>query len=236
MIIIRQAASVSLNRIPRTIAIHIAPRPPLPRFPPERLSPGLPGMGPFLRASPLFLKSFLLDFTFPASYDSKKTAAGRLSFFYHQAGCEVGLGMKRSACLSTFVFALMATGICFAADKVSCPGTVTVDEKVTSPPPEWRLSYSPLPRRLEMVTFFNGPPAEDASLVYDKRSKTKGGWIGTWQFPKDEKGYWIRCSYEGTRAELSRRIPDSVSICRVTYDDGSLFASGLPVVRKIECR
>ncbi len=87
-----------------------------------------------------------------------------------------------------------------------------------------------------MVTFFSGPPAEKASLVYDKKSKVKGGWVGTWDFPKDERGYWIQCSYEGTRAELSRRLPDSVSVCRVTYDQGSHFASGLPVIRKIECR
>jgi hypothetical protein len=144
--------------------------------------------------------------------------------------------MKRSSCLWAFVFALALSGICFAADEISCPGTIKVDEHAISPSAEWILSYSSLPRGLEMVAFFSGPPEEEASLVYDERSKTKGGWVGTWKFPKDQRGYWIRCSYEGTRAELSRRIPDSVRICRVTYDEGSHFASGLPLIRKIECR
>ncbi|MFI5296300.1 MAG: STY0301 family protein [Thermodesulfovibrionales bacterium] len=53
---------------------------------------------------------------------------------------------------------------------------------------------------------------------------------------RDGGGYWIRCSYRGTRAELSRRLRNSVSVCRVAYDNSSRFPSGLPVIRKIECR
>ncbi len=144
--------------------------------------------------------------------------------------------MKISSYLCAFAFALVSTGVCFAADEVWCPVTIKVDQKAEPPSSEWSVSYSSLPHQLEMVTFFSGRPEENASLVYDKRSKTKGGWIGTWNFPKDDRGYWMRCSYEGTSAELSRRIPDSISICRVTYDEGSHYASGLPVIRKIECR
>lgn len=144
--------------------------------------------------------------------------------------------MKLGTCLCTFVFALVLAGICFAADEVWCPDTIKVDQKAIPPSPEWGVSYNSLPPQLEMVTFFSGPPQENASLVYDEKSKTKGGWVGTWTFPRDAGGYWIRCSYSGTRAELSRRLPDSVSVCRVTYDNGSHFPSGLPVIRKIECR
>ena len=148
----------------------------------------------------------------------------------------MGLKMKNASCLCTFVFSLVLTGICFAADEVWCPDTIKVDQKAISPSPEWSVSYNSLPPQLEMVTFFSGPPEENASLVYDKRSKVKGGWVGTWNLPRDERGYWIRCSYGGTLAELSRRLPNSVSVCRVTYDDGSRFASGFPVIRTIECR
>ena len=144
--------------------------------------------------------------------------------------------MKLCACLCLFVFALALAGICFAAEETWCPDAIKADQKVVSPSPEWTVSYSSLPQRLEMVTFFSGPPEEQASLVYDKKSKTKGGWIGTWNFPKDSSGYWIQCSYAGTRAELSRRLPDSVSVCRVTYDEGLHSVSGLPAIRKIECR
>jgi hypothetical protein len=144
--------------------------------------------------------------------------------------------MKSIMYLCTVVFVLGLTGICFAAGETWCPATINVAQKAESPSPEWSVSYNPLPHRLEMVTFFSGPPEQNASLVYDKRSKTKGGWIATWNFSKDAAGYWIRCSYGGTRAELSRRLPASVSACRVTYDDTSHFPSGLPVIGQIECR
>jgi hypothetical protein len=144
--------------------------------------------------------------------------------------------MKLVTCLCTFVFALVLAGTCFAADEVWCPDTIKVDQKAIPPSPEWSVSYNSLPHQLEMVTFFSGPPQEKGSLVYDEKSKVKGGWVGTWNFPRDAGGYWIQCSYRGTRAELSRPLPNSVSICRVTYDDGSRFPSGLPVIRKIECR
>ncbi len=144
--------------------------------------------------------------------------------------------MKPGIYLCMFVFALVLTGMCSAEDKVWCPDTIQVDQKAISPAPEWSVSYRSLPHQLEMATFFSGLPQGNASLVYDAKSKIKGGWVGTWKFPRDPGGYWIRCSYGGTRAELSRRLPDSVSACRVTYDDDSRFPSGLPVIRKIECR
>ncbi len=144
--------------------------------------------------------------------------------------------MKLGTCVCMFLFALLLTCLCFAVDKGWCPETINVDQKAIPPSAEWSVSYDSLPHVLEMVTFFSGPPQNNASLVYDKKSKTKGGWVGTWNFPKDAGGYWIQCSYRGTRAELSKRLPDSVSVCRVTYDDGSRFPSGLPVIQKIECR
>ncbi len=144
--------------------------------------------------------------------------------------------MKCSSCLWNFIFAFLLNGFCFAADDVLCPDTIKVEQKAVSPSPEWEVSYSSLPAQLDMITFFNGPPEENASLLYDGQLKIKGGWIGIWHFPKDDRGYWIRCSYEGTRAELSRRLPVSVNVCRVTYDEGVHFASGLPAIRKVECR
>lgn len=135
-----------------------------------------------------------------------------------------------------FVFTVVLTGSCLAADETFCPRTIKVEQKAISPSQEWKISYDPFPNQLEMVTFFSGPPEEEASLVYDKKTKIKGGWIGTWNFPKDPAGYWILCSYQGTRAELSRRLPDSVSVCRVTYDEGVHSVSGFPAIRKIECR
>ena len=144
--------------------------------------------------------------------------------------------MKPITCLCVIVFALAFASPGFAAEVSWCPDSIKVDQKAASPSPEWKVSYSSQTSQLEMVTFFSGPPEEQASLVYDRKSKTKGGWTGTWNLPKDSSGYWIQCSYAGTRAELSRRLPDSVSLCRVTYDEGLHSVAGLPAIRKIECR
>jgi hypothetical protein len=144
--------------------------------------------------------------------------------------------MKTGACLMMFVFAFALAGLCSAVDNALCPDMIRVEQRAISPSPEWSITYNPAPHQLEMVTFLSGPPQENASLVYDEKSEVKGGWVGTWKFPRDPRGYWIRCSYEGTRAELSRRLPDSVSVCRVIYTEGMYFPSGLPVIKKIECR
>ncbi|MGO9611453.1 MAG: STY0301 family protein [Dissulfurispiraceae bacterium] len=143
--------------------------------------------------------------------------------------------MKLGLYLCAFVTLFWMAGVCLAAEEAWCPDTIKVDQKATPPSPEWSISYSSLPHQLEMVTFFSGPLEDNASLVYDEKSKTTGGWIGTWRFPLDTGSYWIRCSYSGTRVELSRRLPMAVSVCRVTYDDGSRFPSGLPGIAKIEC-
>jgi hypothetical protein len=143
--------------------------------------------------------------------------------------------MKLTLYLCVFVSAALLTGGWCAAGDTGCPLTVKVEQKAVSPSREWRVSYSFLPHRLEMVTFFSGPPEENVSLVYDERSKVRGGWVGTWNLPHDTRGYWIRCSYEGTSVELSRRLPDTVGSCRVTYEEGLHTSSGMPVIRKIEC-
>ena len=124
--------------------------------------------------------------------------------------------MKPGTCLCTFVFALVLTGICFAADEVWCPDTIKVDQKAIPPSPEWSVSYNSLPHQLEMVTFFSGPPQENASLVYDEKSKTKGGWVGTWNFPIDAGSYWIQCSYSGTRGRTVQ-APPGLGECLPSY-------------------
>jgi hypothetical protein len=144
--------------------------------------------------------------------------------------------MMRGVFVYMLVLAIASTSPCLAAGETWCPGTIKVEQKAESLPKEWRLSYDSSPNDLEMVTFFSGPPEENASLVYDERSKAKDGWVATWKFPKDPTGYWIKCSYAGTRAELSRRLPDRVSVCRVSYDESMHLPSGLPIIRKIECR
>ena len=129
--------------------------------------------------------------------------------------------------------ALVAAIPVFAADSI-CPDTVSVTQTGTAPAPEWTVSYSATPVQVEMVTFFNGPPKEEASLVYDTWANAKDTSVATWRFPKDSRGYWIKCSYRRTSMELSKALPPTISSCRVTYDRQSSSSSGLPAVGRID--
>ena len=89
--------------------------------------------------------------------------------------------------------------------------------------------------QLEMVTFYDGPPEEDASLVYDELVEGKDATTATWNLPQSGKGYWVKCRYRGTTLELSKQLPASVSVCRVIYERNSKLPSGLPAIRSIDC-
>jgi hypothetical protein len=49
------------------------------------------------------------------------------------------------------------------------------------------------------------------------------------------RGFWIACTYSGTSIVLSRRLPDEVKVCRVTYEKENREG---PVgdIKKIDCR
>lgn len=117
-----------------------------------------------------------------------------------------------------------------------CPGTVSVEQHVAAAPDGWEASLSGAKAQLAMVTFFDGPPAERASLKYDSEEKRKGDWVGTWNFAPNSRGYWIQCAYDSTTVVLSRRLPESVTACKVTYERKVHVTSGLPVVRHVACK
>lgn len=123
-----------------------------------------------------------------------------------------------------------------AADSL-CPETVSTRQAGTAPSPDWSVSYNAAPNQLEMVTFYNGPPKDEASLVYDEFATAKNATtIATWKFEKDPRGYWVKCSYRGTTLEISKQLPATVSLCRVTYNREAGLPSGLPAIRNIACR
>jgi hypothetical protein len=131
--------------------------------------------------------------------------------------------------------ALFAAAPVFAADSL-CPETIATKQAGNAPAPEWSVSYSASPNQLEMVTFYSGPPKDEASLVYDELASSKDSSLATWKFPKDPRGYWVKCSYRGTTLELSKPLSATVSSCRVTYSRDASLPSGLPAIRSIACR
>jgi len=139
--------------------------------------------------------------------------------------------IKLFAALAALATALPA----FAADAL-CPDSVSVRQTGAAPTPEWSVSYSALPNRLQMVTFYSGPPKDEASLVYDDFVNAKDSSTATWKFPKDARGYWVVCSYAGTTLELAKALPATLSSCQVVYDRTTASPSGLPAIKRIVCR
>lgn len=116
-----------------------------------------------------------------------------------------------------------------------CPDTINVEQRVTDLPQGWEAGLSDAKPQIEMVTFFDGPPAERASLKYDSELKQKGNWVATWTLASNARGYWIQCAYENTTAVLSRRLPDTAKTCTVTYERSTKAANALPVVKHVGC-
>ncbi len=130
---------------------------------------------------------------------------------------------------------VVALGATAADSLVDCPRTITVEQKPMAPPAGWSAGDDGLPHRLAGVTFFDGPPKELASLVYDDSASAGKEWAGIWHFEPNPRGFWIACSYSGTSVVLSRRRPAEVKVCRVSYEKEEREG---PVgdIRKIDCR
>jgi hypothetical protein len=139
-----------------------------------------------------------------------------------------------SACMLLAATMCVCAGV--RADDLFCPESVNVQQSAVAPPAGWTPSLSDASHRLEMVTFFSGPPEEQASLVYDRLTRLQSTSVARWNLPRDARGYWIRCSYTGTSVELSRRLAPEVRVCEVTYDREVSTRAGLPAIKAIACR
>lgn len=87
-----------------------------------------------------------------------------------------------------------------------------------------------------MVTFFDGKPEEQASLVYDEIVNTKDGSRATWHLtPDSERGYYLVCTYEKGTKPVTQRLSPKLTTCVVDYGKPA-EASKLPPVRSIRCK
>ncbi len=131
---------------------------------------------------------------------------------------------------------LFCTAFCLAADSITCPETINTRQELTAPVAGWTPMLDNAPRSLAGITFYDGPPAEKASLAYDQITHGKSEQVATWRFaPQTDRRIWMACSYAGTAIELTKTLPPNISTCSVTYDPQQSIA-GLPVIRKITCR
>jgi hypothetical protein len=120
------------------------------------------------------------------------------------------------------------------AGEVHCPETVSVNQSLAKPEPGWKPGTAALPIILAGVTLFDGPPEQQASLVYDRETLLHGKQVATWRFGPNS-GIWLSCQYSGTVIVLSRALPKNTTVCSVTYNPKQTVA-GLPLVEKIACQ
>lgn len=117
-----------------------------------------------------------------------------------------------------------------------CPETINVHQTASRLPAGWSVSYSKSPVQLEIVSLYIGPPKDGVPLGFDTMVNTMDGSVVTWQIPKDSRGYWIKCSYNGTTLELSKELPRTLSTCVVSFDRQTGTASAQQHIKALTCK
>ena len=117
-----------------------------------------------------------------------------------------------------------------------CPATIAVEERVPEAPPGWTPTKGAGGHDLAGVTFYDGPPADGASLVYDETATSGDDWIATWRLTPGPRPYWIECRYQGTSMQLARALPPTVTLCRVAYDKRIVKDPRHDEIHRLECQ
>ena len=119
--------------------------------------------------------------------------------------------------------------------ELQCPATISVDQKATEVPPGWTPSINGFKNELAMVTIYDGPPDQGASLVYDDQKTVGNTIIQTWNLAGNSHGSWMTCGYSYTAAQISQKVPADAKQCVVTYEGDVSLPGGQHPVRKAIC-
>ncbi len=156
------------------------------------------------------------------------------------ARCSVGGGRhprRQRITLKLIAFACAIAAPHLAYAQQTCPPSLAVEQKASAPAADWTVTYSGYKTAIAGVTIFDGPPAEQASLVPDNEQTTKTAVIQTWKLAKSDRGYWLQCDYANTTAQIYRRLPASVTRCDVSYERNVRFGGGGgKVVKSVSCK
>jgi len=123
-----------------------------------------------------------------------------------------------------------------AAQAASCPDAIDVQQQLTTPVAGWTTTLDDTPHQLSGITFYDGPPKEEASLVYDQITRAARKETAIWRFaPGSDRQTWMACSYSGTAIVLARALPPKTVSCSVTYNRQQ-FVAGLPLIESVVCK
>ena len=118
----------------------------------------------------------------------------------------------------------------------SCPEKIEVEQHALSLPEGWEGGKATTTVSLATVEFFDGPPGERAALKHDSEDRQKRERIAFWNLAPNARGYWISCGYANTSVVVSRRLPESLKNCAVTYARRKSGAGSQPGIKNVLCR
>jgi hypothetical protein len=144
--------------------------------------------------------------------------------------------MKYPILLVCALLTLLLCESAMAADATLCPSTIRVRQELVAAVAGWSAMQNDSPVQLAGITFYDGPPAEKASLAYDQITKAGRKQVATWRFATEAgRATWVSCNYSGTTVELTQSLPSKTTSCEVSYDPRQQIA-GLPLIEKITCK
>jgi hypothetical protein len=113
---------------------------------------------------------------------------------------------------------------------IKCPGMIETKQNIVSTPAGFQAIIMNEPTLYwETITFYNGNPNKQASLVPNIQTETKAIWKFT---AKDE--IYMSCGYYRTNIEIFKMLPKTIESCTVIYDQHVHGATG-PVPKSIQC-
>jgi hypothetical protein len=133
---------------------------------------------------------------------------------------------------SVAVFLLFAIPV-LAQDRY-CPNEISTKQSIEKNPPDWTAKENTNPHTLAGLTFFDGPPEQEASLVYDESHKLSKEDRAVWRFDPSLH-IWLSCIYSGTTITLFKQLPPKTTECRVTYSRQE-HVDGYQEIKAVTCK
>lgn len=128
---------------------------------------------------------------------------------------------------------LLILGSCRAQDSY-CPKSIRTKQTVEAVPEGWKAANGKGEHFLAALTIFEGPPEQEASLVYDSYLKGTSTDEAIWKFDPAQH-IWISCVYQGTVVTLSKALPEKTTECKVRYSR-SVPIDGYQQIEQVTCK
>ena len=134
----------------------------------------------------------------------------------------------------SIVVSLVLVCTCWAQDQY-CPKAIRTKQTLENAPAGWKSgSSNKQEQALAGITFFDGPPEQEASLVYDSYTKGKTADHAVWHFDRSSQ-IWVSCIYQGTAITLSKALPANTTECKVVYSP-DVHVDGYPEIKQVICK